>query len=157
MVRLSRLADYGVVLMSHMAESEYEILNAQSMAEETGVPLPTVSKVLFALGRAGLLIVVRGPGGGFKLARNAQDISVAEIVGAVDGPIALTQCIERGPGTCEVERFCRSRRGWQTINDAIRRVFEDVSLADLVAPYPDPWAAGMSDKSEEKLGTGALK
>ncbi len=148
-MRLSRLADYGVVLLSYMAGSRRAVHNAQSLAAGTGVPMPTVSKVLFTLGRARLVIPVRGPGGGFKLARNAQDISVSEIVGAIDGPIALTQCIERGPGSCEVERFCPSRNGWQTINSAVRKALESVSVADLIAPDSTPWAVAARDPLPE--------
>lgn len=156
-MRLSRLADYGVVLLGHMARSEDAIHNAHSLAEKTGVPLPTVSKVLSALGRARLVTPVRGPGGGFKLARNAREISVAEIVGAIDGPIALTQCIERGPGTCEVEPFCPSRGGWQAINSAVRRALEGVSVAELIARDAPPWAQEAKDPASPERPTGLVK
>jgi FeS assembly SUF system regulator len=136
MLRLSRLADYGVVLMSQMAGSRESLHNAQTMADATQLPLPTVSKVLSVLARAGLLTATRGAKGGFKLARSARQISVAEIISAVDGPVALTQCIERGPGSCDVEGICSTRRGWQTINNAVQRALEGVSLAELVEPAP---------------------
>jgi FeS assembly SUF system regulator len=141
MLRLSRLADYGVVLMSQMASSHDHLHNAQTMADATQLPLPTVSKVLSVLARAGLLTAIRGAKGGFKLARSASQISVAEIISALDGPVALTQCIERGPGSCEVEGICSTRRGWQTINGAVQRALEGVSLAELVKPASVPWAA----------------
>lgn len=140
MLRLSRLADYGVVMMSHMATARGDLHNAQSMAEATQLPLPTVSKVLSALARSGLLVAMRGAKGGFKLARGEKQISVADIIGAVDGPVALTQCIERGPGACDMEIICPTRRGWRTINDAVQRALEGVTLADLVQPAPDVWA-----------------
>jgi FeS assembly SUF system regulator len=141
MLRLSRLADYGVVLMSQMASSHDHLHNAQTMADATQLPLPTVSKVLSILARAGLLTAIRGAKGGFKLARSASQISVAEIISALDGPVALTQCIERGPGSCEVEGICSTRRGWQTINGAVQRALEGVSLAELVKPASVPRAA----------------
>jgi FeS assembly SUF system regulator len=141
MLRLSRLADYGVVLMSQMAGSREPLHNAQTMADATQLPLPTVSKVLSLLARAGLLTTMRGAKGGFKLARSARQISVAEIISALDGPVALTQCIERGPGSCDVEGICSTRRGWQTINSAVQRALEGVSLAELVESAPAPWAA----------------
>lgn len=140
MLRLSRLADYGVVLMSQMAGSGEDLHNAQTMADATQLPLPTVSKVLSVLARAGLLTAMRGAKGGFKLARSARQISVAEIISALDGPVALTQCIERGPGACEVEGICSTRRGWQTINDAVQRALDGVSLAELVEPVAGTWA-----------------
>jgi FeS assembly SUF system regulator len=134
MIRLSRLADYAVVLLSHMAYQSGTIQNAQGMAETTGLPLPTVSKLLSALARAGLLTAVRGAKGGYRLSREPVAISVADIIAAVDGPIALTQCLERGASSCEVETLCPSRRAWRVINDAVRDAFEAVSLAELIEP-----------------------
>ena len=97
MIRLSRLADYGVALMTQIALAGDRVHSAQELAASTGVPLPTVSKLLASLARADLLVASRGARGGYRLARPAQEIPVGAIVSAVDGPIALTQCIERGP------------------------------------------------------------
>ena len=97
MIRLSKLADYGMMLMGQIAAHQDRCMSALELAEETHVPLPTVSKVLTVLTRAKLLKSQRGAKGGYVLARPAREISVAEIVGALDGPIALTQCIEHGP------------------------------------------------------------
>ena len=80
---------------------------------------------------------MRGARGGFKLARRPEQITVADIIGAVDGPISLTQCIERGPGFCELEALCPSRASWQVINRSVRKAFEDVSLAELLTPAAD--------------------
>ena len=143
-MRLSRLADYGVILMSEMASARGGVHNAQEMASATGLPLPTVSKLLSALARAELLEGIRGVKGGFRLARGPHLISVADIIIAVDGPVALTQCIERGPGSCDVESFCPTQRGWRAINDAVRTALEGVSLAEFAAPL-DPWAARPAD------------
>jgi len=139
MLKLSRLADYGVILMSEMALTRREIHSAQAMAETTGLPHPTVSKLLSLFARAGLLDATRGVNGGFRLGRPASTISMADIIHAVDGPVALTQCIERGPGTCGVESLCPSRRGWHAINTAVRQALESVTLADFIAPagWPD--------------------
>ncbi len=134
MLKLSRLADYGVILMGEMALSRRAIHSAQALAEATGLPHPTVSKLLSSLARDGLLEAVRGAGGGFRLRRPAASISIADIIHAVDGPVALTQCIEHGPGACGVESLCPTRRGWQSINDAIRGALEGVSLAEFIAP-----------------------
>jgi FeS assembly SUF system regulator len=134
MIRLSRLADYGVVLMSHIAFSQPTSHNAQAVARATAIPLPTTSKLLSTLAGAGVLAAVRGTKGGYKLARRPEQISLADIISAIDGPIALTQCIEHGPGHCELEGSCRSRTGWHTINRAVRKAMENVSLADLLTP-----------------------
>lgn len=134
MIRASRLADYGVVLAGHMAARPETFYNACDLAAATQLPSPTVSKVLAALTRAGVLVSHRGARGGYRLARPPREISAAEIVAALDGPIAMTLCIEHGQGACEVESACPSRLGWQRINAAIRRALEEVSLADLAAP-----------------------
>jgi FeS assembly SUF system regulator len=139
MIRLSRLADYGVALMTQMSVASSPVHSAHTLAAASGIPLPTVSKLLSALARAGLLEALRGAKGGYRLARNPRAISVAEIIGAVDGPIALTQCIEHGPGSCEVETLCPTRRGWHAINEGVRRAFESVSLAELCESSPAMW------------------
>src|SRR5690606_30794897 len=98
MVRLSNLADYAVVVMCQMAMSDDARPSAANIASATAIPLPTVAKLMGTLSRAGLLTSYRGIGGGFALARPATDIAVAEIVEAVDGPIALTHCTDPAPG-----------------------------------------------------------
>ncbi len=136
MIRLSRMADYALVLMARMAHDQEAVHNAFDMSGATGVPTPTVSKVLATLARHGLLHSVRGAKGGYRLAAGPQDISVAEIISVIDGPIALTQCIEHAPGVCEIESLCPCRQPWQVINDVVRRSLEGVSLADIAAPMP---------------------
>ncbi len=133
MIRLSRLADYAVLLMSHMANTPDRTHNAIDIAEATGLPTPTVSKLLATLAREGLLKSVRGAKGGYGLAQPARDITVAHIIAAIDGPIAITHCIEHGPGSCDVETLCPSRVGWQAINRAVRQALEGVSLAEISA------------------------
>ncbi|MFQ5534169.1 MAG: SUF system Fe-S cluster assembly regulator [Sphingomonadales bacterium] len=134
MIRLSRLADYAVILMSHLAGSPAHIHNAHDVAAETGLPAPTVSKILGLMSRAELLVSHRGQGGGFSLSRAPSAISVADIVGVVDGPVALTTCIEEGPGECSREPTCRVRGYWQKINEAMKRALSEVTLADLACP-----------------------
>ena len=134
MIRLSRLADYAVVLMTHIATRE-GVHNAVEAAAATGVPGPTAAKVLKALTQGGLLTARRGAHGGYELARGADAINVAEIVSAIDGPIALTNCATPGAGACEVELACPSRSGLNRINTAIRTALEAVTLAELV-PAP---------------------
>lgn len=136
MIRLSRLADYGLVLMGRMAMQPATVHTAVGLAEDTQLPMPTVAKLLVRLTQSGLLISHRGAKGGYELARAPSAIAVAEIVVAVDGPIALTQCLEHGPGNCDVEPICPTRRGWNRLNDAVKRALADVSLAELTQPLP---------------------
>ncbi len=134
MIRLSRMADYAVVLMTHIA-ARGGVHNAVEAAAATGVPGPTAAKVLKTLSNDGLLTARRGAHGGYELARPAAAINVAQVVSAIDGPIALTYCVTPGAGTCEVEPACPSRSGLNRINTAIRTALEAVSLAELV-PQP---------------------
>ncbi len=136
MIRLSRMADYALVLMTRMACDRDAVHNALDMSGATGLPTPTVSKVLSMLARHGLLQSARGAKGGYRLASSPQDVSVAEIISVIDGPIALTQCIEHAPGACGIESSCPCREPWQVINEVVRRTLEGVSLADIAAPVP---------------------
>ncbi len=142
MLRLSRLADYGVMVMAHVAAAPAAVHNAVDAATATGLPGPTVAKLMAKLARAGLLASHRGAKGGYRLSRSPCEISVAEIVIALDGPIALTQCSTHAanpasPSACDRESLCVSRRGINRINSAIRQALEDVSLAELAKPAFD--------------------
>ena len=134
MIRLTNLADYAVVVMTTAAKSRDPRLSAASVAAASGIPAPTVAKLMGTLARAGLLVATRGVGGGFALAKAPAAISVAEIVEAVDGPIALTQCAAGTPSECTLEGSCGVRGHWRPINLAVRAALSAVSLADLVQP-----------------------
>ena len=136
MIRLSKLADYGIVIMTTMARHPEHCHNAPEIAARSHIPLPMASKILKALARAGLLASHRGAKGGYGLARPAERISVAEIIAALDGPIALTACIEDGPGECEIEALCPARANWQRINDAIRHALQSITLAEMAQALP---------------------
>jgi FeS assembly SUF system regulator len=136
MMRLSRLADFAVVLMTHVAQHDGRIHTASEAAIATRLPAPTVAKVLARLCREGVLTSIRGVKGGYQLARPAAKISVGTIVNALDGPIALTQCIRLGAARCEVEAVCPSRVGLHRINVAVHKALNDVSLADIASPVP---------------------
>jgi FeS assembly SUF system regulator len=141
MIRLSRLSDYGIVLMALLAGRAGEAgapHNAREVAAEAHLPLPVVSKILKSLARRGLLVSHRGAKGGYSLARPPEQISAAEMIAALEGPIGLTECSAH-PGQCVQESSCHVREPWQRINAAVRRALADVTLADLVpqAP-PDP-------------------
>jgi len=131
-VRLTSLADYAVVVMSAAARSgDGSRLSASNIAGKTGVPLPTAQKLMGRLAQAGLLASVRGQGGGFVLARPAEEISLADIIEAVDGPIAMTACVDQKRHDCGLEKACQVRSHWPAVNGAIRGALAGVSLKSL--------------------------
>ena len=132
MIKLSRLADYAVVLLTQMGSDAKGVHTAIGLAARTGLPVPTVSKVLATLARDGVVSSVRGAKGGYRLAATPERITVAQIIAAIDGPIALTQCVDRSADICTVETLCPSRAGWHKINEAVERALSEVSLAELM-------------------------
>ena len=131
MLRISRLTDYGTVVLAHLADNEGRRISAADVAAETGLAVPTVSKLLKSLARAGLVESTRGSHGGYLLARPAPSISAAEIIDALEGPLSITECSAE-EGSCDFEQICGVGVAWQRINLAIRRALDDVSLADLL-------------------------
>lgn len=134
MIRLSNLADYAVVVMTAAARCDDPRLSAAAVAAHTGIPAPTVAKLMGTLARAGLLVSTRGVAGGFHLAQPPAAITVAAIVEAVDGPIALTACQEGEVSACALTGSCSVRPHWAPINSAVRSALLAVSLADLLQP-----------------------
>ena len=130
MLRISRLTDYATVLLATLAAEPQRVQTAASLAEQTRIAAPTVSKLLKQLHRAGLVTSTRGLHGGYQLARPAAQISAAAILDALEGPVALTDCAV-GHGNCDIEETCRVGRVWQRLNLAIRRGLYEVSLAQL--------------------------
>ena len=134
MFRLNRLTDYAVVVMAQLALRDKATMAAGELARDTGMPLPTVAKVLNALARDGLIVSQRGAAGGYGLGRPADEISVADVIQAIEGPIALTACVEGSTSHCDVESLCPMRGGWDKVNRAIRNALESVTLADMAEP-----------------------
>jgi FeS assembly SUF system regulator len=132
MIRLSRLTDYGIVLMAHLAGAGEGPHAARDLAAETQLPLPAVSKLLKSLAREGLLTSSRGAKGGYRLARPAEQITVPEMIAALEGPIALTDC-NLHDGACSQEPLCHVRTPWQRINRAMHDALSRIRLADLAA------------------------
>ena len=131
-MRLSSMADYAVVTMAAAARHCGGVrVNAAQLAEETGLPAPTVQKLVSRLTSAGLLRSSRGIGGGLKLARPAAAISLADIVEAVEGPIALTACVDQGKHDCGLEETCQVRPHWGVVNAAMRGALAGVPLTQL--------------------------
>lgn len=129
MLRISRLTDYATVILASLGHGG--LASAAEIAERTRIGLPTVSKLLKEMQHAGLVRSVRGAHGGYQLARAASLISAAEIIDAVEGPVALTECAGSA-GACGIESTCLVGHGWQRISRAIRRALHDVSLEELV-------------------------
>ena len=134
-MRLTHLADYAVVLMTAAARRESGArLSATELAAETGVPLPTAQKLMGQLAASGLLTSARGAGGGFALSRPAGDISLADIVEAVEGPIALTMCSDSNNHECALDKHCRVKPHIGIVGNAVRGALGAVSLTTLCGP-----------------------
>jgi FeS assembly SUF system regulator len=130
MLRISRLTDYATVILAALAEAPERVQTSACLAEQTKLALPTVSKLLKQLQRAGLVASTRGLRGGYQLARPATEISAADILDALEGPFSITDC-SSGQGHCELEKSCRVGHAWQRLNLTIRRSLREVSLAQL--------------------------
>ena len=139
--RLSKLADYGIVIMTTLARRSDRQFSAAEIAVESLIPQPTVSKILKMLTRAELLISHRGAKGGYGLSRDGGEITVAEVITAIEGPIALTACIEEGAGACDIEKLCPARANWQRINDAIRGALDGINIEEMALTIPEAFAA----------------
>lgn len=139
MLRISKLTDYAILIMVELTR-EGEMLSAHAVAERIHVEAPTASKILKLLAGGGLLESYRGANGGYRVSRTASEISVAEVIAAIEGPIAMTECsVEEG--LCSQEDRCELRGNWQRISLAVARALRDVSLAEMSAPAgrkPDP-------------------
>ena len=134
MIKLSRMADYGVVLMTRLAQDAGTLRTAPDLAAAASLPIPTASKILKLLTQEGLLDSHRGTKGGYALARPAAEISVADIIGAVDGPISLTECGDSEGVNCDFEALCPTRTNWQRISEAVAGALRSVSLAEMAFP-----------------------
>ena len=134
MIILSKLADYGVIVATHLALTPDRQENAASVAVATRLPLATVAKLLKALAHAGVVTATRGATGGYRLARPASAISVAEVVAAIDGDIGLTQCSVHVED-CERTAYCSTRPHWTAINRAVGEALAAVSLDEMISPY----------------------
>lgn len=132
MLKLSRLTDYAVVVLVRLAQAE-GVETAPCIAAATGIPEPTVAKVLKGLAQTGLVASQRGAHGGYRLARSLSAIPVADVIVAIDGPIALTACVEGTGGSCDSVSFCPMAGRWGVVNDAISDALASITLADMQA------------------------
>ena len=135
MIRLGKLTDYGLVLMSQMARRPHaELHTARDLADQCTLPLPTVSKLLKTLLQSGLLASHRGTKGGYNLAREPHLISIAQIISALEGPLALTECSMDVAGLCDLESSCQIKDNQRVINQVVRGALAKVMLSDLIRP-----------------------
>ena len=140
MLRISKLTDYGTLVLAQLSRNGEGLASAGQVADATHLSQPTVSKLLKALVRAGLVVSERGSHGGYALARPDDEISAAQIIDAIEGPVAITEC-SSPIGHCSLEPTCRVGSAWQGINLSIRRALTQVTLADLQtrrSPMPAP-------------------
>ena len=148
MIILSKLADYGVIVATHLAAHPERQENAAAVAAATRLPPATVAKLLKALAHAGLASATRGAAGGYRLARPSSAISVAEVVAAIDGAIGMTQCSIHSDD-CQRTTYCPTRPHWAAINRAVGAALSAISLADMLSPFAFAFApAPRRDLSE---------
>jgi len=151
-LRISKLTDYGTVVLAHLAGAPGAVCSAAEVSDTTGIAVPTVSKLLKSLARAGLVTSTRGTNGGYQLARPAHEISAASVIDALEGPVSITEC-SASDSHCDYESICNVGNAWQRINVAIRRALEDINLTDLTranSPVPSFRFAGLPVTVEKK-------
>lgn len=153
MIRITKATDYGILLLSQFARrAEQGVMNAKDLAGTTHVPLPMVGKILKMLAHGGLLESHRGARGGYSLSRSPYDIPLTQIITAIEGPFALTECGE-GPGVCSLEVNCPLQSSWLRLNEAVWKALNDVTLGDIASP--GHWTAtitGVGSRQAEKVG-----
>lgn len=144
MIRMTRLADYGIMLLAHLARDprRQSPRSSREVAQVTRLPLPTVSKILKALARSGILTALRGSKGGFALTREPHTITLVEIITALDGPIAITDCSHPDPSLCDFERRCPVGPHWRAINRAVRSALEGLTLEEMAMSAAAAFAPG---------------
>jgi FeS assembly SUF system regulator len=138
MLRISKLTDYATVILASLAQGEGERRTAADVARQCHIAVPTVSKLLKKLHRAGLLESTRGLHGGYRLGRPARQISAAAILDALEGPLALTECATGAHSRCDLQASCSVGGSWQRINQAIRQSLEEITLAELAGLESNP-------------------
>lgn len=131
MLRVTKLTDYATVVLTTLAAQSDAVHSASELAERAGLEVPTVAKVLKPLAQAGLVVGFRGANGGYRLARVASEISLIEIVEAIEGPLGMTECSVH-VGACGIEQSCNVRANWRRINDVVADALRGVTLAQML-------------------------
>jgi len=138
MLRITKQTDYGIVLLTTLAADQDRLVTAPDLASETSLPQPMVAKILKLLARAGILASHRGVNGGYCLARSPEELSVAEVINALEGQIAITECTDDTPGLCSQETVCAVRSNWNRINLAIQDALDRISLTEMTGAVRVP-------------------
>lgn len=136
MLKINRETDYGIAVLCLLAQDSERRFSAAELAEQRGLPQPMVSKVLKHLSKAGLVIATRGAKGGYGLARSPERITVVDIISALEGPIAITDCADSGPEVCQYSLGCLMSTNWARINDAVNQALRGITLKDMSQPLP---------------------
>ncbi len=134
MLKITRLSDYAVAVLGYMANSDERVQTAKGLAVRTGLPQPAVSKILKSLARSKVLESHRGVQGGYRLAREASRVSVADVIEAVEGPVALTDCGDDSSTECEFTGQCSVQANWLRINQVVKRALSNISVEDMMLP-----------------------
>ena len=137
MLRVTKLTDYATVVLTALAARPDAVLSAADLAERAGLEMPTVAKLLKPLAQAGLVEGFRGTNGGYRLARAANQISLVEIVEAMEGPLGMTECSVHA-GACGIEHSCGVRANWRRINDVVADALRSVTLAQMLDTPSSP-------------------
>lgn len=132
MIKLSKMTDYAVVLLADMAGRNGQLMSATGLAESTKLPEPTVSKILKGLARENIITSMRGINGGYSLNKNPDDINMAAVITAMDGPIALTACVDHSAECCERAGSCSMKGQWNPVNQAMQNALENISLQQMM-------------------------
>lgn len=156
MLKLSKMADYGTVVLTAMVHEPERSKSAAEIAAANRMPAPTVSKVLKTLARAGLVSSLRGAKGGYRLSRAPATISLVDIIDAMDGPVAMTECSVT-PGLCTQESGCAVRANWQRVNRIVISALQEITLDQMIQPVkPAPLAAPIELQRQPRQAAAAL-
>lgn len=152
MIKLSRLADYGIVILCEMAAGQADLFSARFLSEKTTINEPTIMKILKLLVKAGIVSSVRGPKGGYALVNGAEAISILAVVEAIDGPVAVTLCSEDHGDACNYQAQCAAKGGWHKVNRALKETLEGFTIADFMGNS----SMSMAAKADMRVSAGGV-
>ena len=138
MISITKHSDYAIVMLAHFAKNPNVLISAKGLSESLKLPYPTVSKLLKILVKSNMLVSVQGAQGGYRLDRASDSISVASVIEAVEGPIAMTECATGDHGKCKTQDSCSIQPHWMTINGVIKKSLEGLTVGALNRPIPEP-------------------
>ncbi|MBI3737165.1 SUF system Fe-S cluster assembly regulator [Candidatus Sumerlaeota bacterium] len=145
---MAKMTDYGFILLARIARGEgRDLNNARALAEATHIPFPMVGKILKALARERVLESQRGTKGGYRLAKPAAEITAADVIRALEGPVAVTACLDQATDPCQIEALCPTKSNWRKINDAVLGALEGITLEEMAKPM-----GGLGNSERELVG-----